>query len=100
MIEHPAECGHSVCIVCTKEHWWPKEPAYPLPSEYGAPKAADLDEEVGELWAMCNLRDALKWEAAMTEMEETHLKHLMERADPKACPLCRAHLKDAPNNSW
>jgi hypothetical protein len=110
MVNHPAECGHATCKECFVLQWQhPGEADWHVPEEFGFEATCCTDSgdctaaackcyEELEAWtktragraysAANDLREA-EWEAAREDV-----------ADPASCPVCRAHVKDAPSNSW
>lgn len=128
-VRHPAECGHAVCVQCFKEMWWPEGPTYPTPREFGyvpPPGCPDIDGPGGlaecaddclcypnlrkegnpfansamDVWERECPEEFKAYAARCDELDAAYYTKLAARADPKACPVCRAHLKDAPSNSW
>jgi len=109
MIEHPAECGHATCTGCFEAQWGPPEEAeWHAPEEFGfaacctstddcvAPRCtyyaqlhAWAQTEAGGHYIAANELREREWDAAQESV-----------ADPASCPLCRAHVSDAPSNSW
>lgn len=109
-IKHPADCGHSICFDCFKEQWLPENEINLNPRDWGfATDCQCIYCTDGSEYPCNSAIDAWEdthpdryslWQQA--EQRQQHLLDikLLQRADPKACPLCRAHLKDALNNSW
>lgn len=109
-IKHPSECGHSICFDCFREQWWPDHEIHLNPREWGF--ATDCQciyctdgseypcESAIDAWKETHPDRYFSWQQEEQRQQHRLDTKLLQRADPKACPLCRAHLKDAPNNSW
>jgi hypothetical protein len=93
MVGHPAECGHKICKACFVEQWWPV-PEYPSPSEFG------LEGDDEDVWAKDFSDEYDAYLFALNKADFDLEQKKAERGDEQACPVCRAHLRDAPNNSW
>lgn len=108
-IKHPADCNHSRCMDCFRELWWPKSEINVDPRDWGF-KPTCKCEDCAEPGAGCDdsmnawERDyPLQYLAYLQEydfQEEKQDAKRAEKGDPAICPLCKADVKNAHNNSW
>ena len=108
-VAHPANCGHKLCVDCLRESFWPEKP-YPESEEYGFVSPCNCEESCADEpceeyyqaeheWIETTAA-GLAYTTAMDLIDKAFEEQLAERADPQRCPVCRAHLADATNNSW
>ena len=113
VVEHPAECGHAICIDCFRLQWDPPVLSDLPPERYGFTSSCGVEwwecyhQEstcvcVAEMaiWRRDNPADARRWRMDNTAQHDAYDRTIMERVDPGICPLCRADIATAPTNSW
>jgi len=109
-IEHPAECGHAMCADCFKEQWWPVHEINLNPRDWGfytdcrCQYCIDDNEypckTAMDAWEQNEPGAYAAWQLEEERQQDELDQKLASRADKRACPVCRAHLRDAPSNSW
>lgn len=107
MVQHPAQCGHAVCVACMKSLFHVPEPAWPEPSHFGAPDAVDggdtgeYNAAALEAWKAADPAAYAAWTADHDAVEQQHEEQMEIRGRViKCCPVCRAELLEAHGNSW
>lgn len=107
-IKHPADCNHFQCSDCFKEQWWPNSCINLDPTDWGFRTDCNCEECIEgwhcdnsmELWKRDYPEQYLEWQEEESRQQEELDTKLNERVDPAICPLCRANVKNAHNNSW
>lgn len=109
-VQHPAGCGHTMCLGCFREQWWPNNTAFVNPRAFGFATTCACEycsdkedwpcEKAIKQWKQTNPADEAAWRQEETQQQAALEAKLEARSDPQKCPLCRKHLLDASDNSW
>lgn len=110
MVNHPAECGHATCKECFVVQWQhPGEPDWHDPEEFGFEATCCTDSGDCAASVCTYYKELVAWTKTSAGRERDLANELREEewcasrenlVDPASCPMCRAHVKDAPSNSW
>jgi hypothetical protein len=98
-VKHPAGCGHTVCVGCFTEIWYPASIPDVIPEDYGMPHCKNCTDDDDSVLCTCDA-DWKKWVA---DCPEEHSRYqtawlvrngdtdpFSTRADKFKCPVCRA----------
>jgi hypothetical protein len=111
LVEYPTGCGHKVCVGCLRESFWPQNPSSIPYALFGYENecVCECCEDCADgyvctpemnRWETEFPDQYAAWTAAEDAQDMAFDRKISERADHKKCPLCRAHICDAPGNSW
>jgi hypothetical protein len=95
-VTYPTGCGHTVCVDCFSEIWYPAQIPEVIPEDYGMPSCKNCDDDEQctceadwEKWVVDCPEDHARYQAAWLVRNDGN-DPFSDRADKFKCPVCRA----------